>query len=277
MKVFKETLILTGATFIIAIAVFFFLFPSHASVSSIAGFSIVLSNFIPLSISTITMIINVFLLIIGFGVCGKDFGAKTVYSSLLLPVFLWIFEIFFPNIQSLTNDQTLDVICYIFIVSIGLSILFNRNAASGGLDIIAKIMNKYFDMDMGKAMSLAGMCIALSSALVYDGKTVALSVIGTYLNGIIVDNFIFENTLKRRVCIVSKKEDEIRKYIINDLRSGATIYKAIGAYNLEERSEIITIVDRQEYQKLMGFIKKIDSEAFITIYKVNQIIYKPKS
>ena len=162
--IIKEALILTGAVAIIAAAVYFFLVPSHTSVSSISGLGIILSNFVPLPLSAITMILNVLLLIIGFFTCGKEFGAKTVYTSIVLPLFLALFERIFPNIGSLTDSQELDVLCYILTVSIGLSILFNRNASSGGLDIVAKIMNKYLHMDLGKAMSLSGMCVALSAA-----------------------------------------------------------------------------------------------------------------
>ena len=272
----KETVILTVAVAIIAAAVYFFLVPSHTSVSSISGLGIVLSNFVPLQLSAITMILNVVLLIIGFFTCGREFGVKTVYTSVMLPLFLGLFEIIFPNFGSMTDSQELDVLCYILVVSVGLSILFNRNACSGGLDIVAKIMNKYLHMELGKAMSLSGMCVALSAALVYDKKTVVLSILGTYFNGIVLDHFIFDNNIKRRVCIITKKEEELRQFIIHDLHSGATIYEAIGAYNMEKRREIITIVDKGEYQKLMKFINQEDPKAFITVYNVSNMRYQPK-
>ena len=272
----KETVILTVAVAIIAAAVYFFLVPSHTSVSSISGLGIVLSNFVPLQLSAINMILNVVLLIIGFFTCGREFGVKTVYTSVMLPLFLGLFEIIFPNFGSVTDSQELDVLCYILVVSVGLSILFNRNASSGGLDIVAKIMNKYLHMELGKAMSLSGMCVALSAALVYDKKTVVLSILGTYFNGIVLDHFIFDNNIKRRVCIITKKEEELRQFIIHDLHSGATIYEAIGAYNMEKRREIITIVDKGEYQKLMKFINQEDPKAFITVYNVSNMRYQPK-
>ena len=272
----KETVILTVAVAIIAAAVYFFLVPSHTSVSSISGLGIVLSNFVPLQLSAITMILNVVLLIIGFFTCGREFGDKTVYTSVMLPLFLGLFEIIFPNFGSMTDSQELDVLCYILVVSVGLSILFNRNASSGGLDIVAKIMNKYLHMELGKAMSLSGMCVALSAALVYDKKTVVLSILGTYFNGIVLDHFIFDHNIKRRVCIITKKEEELRQFIIHDLHSGATIYEAIGAYNMEKRREIITIVDKGEYQKLMKFINQEDPKAFITVYNVSNMRYQPK-
>ena len=275
-NIVKETAILTVAVAIIAAAVYFFLVPSHTSVSSISGLGIVLSNFVPLQLSAITMILNVVLLIIGFFTCGREFGVKTVYTSVMLPLFLGLFEIIFPDFGSMTDSQELDVLCYVLVVSVGLSILFNRNASSGGLDIVAKIMNKYLHMELGKAMSLSGMCVALSAALVYDKKTVVLSILGTYFNGIVLDHFIFDNNIKRRVCIITKKEEELRQFIIHDLHSGATIYEAIGAYNMEKRREIITIVDKGEYQKLMKFINQEDPKAFITVYNVSNMRYQPK-
>lgn len=275
-SIIKETSILTVAVAIIAAAVYFFLVPSHASVSSISGLGIVLSNFIPLPLSAITMILNVVLLIIGFFTCGREFGVKTVYTSVMLPLFLGVFERIFPDFGSMTNSQELDVLCYILVVSVGLSILFNRNASSGGLDIVAKIMNKYLHMDLGKAMSLSGMCVALSAAFVYDKKTVVLSVLGTYFNGLVLDHFIFNHNVKRRVCIITKKEEELRRFIIHDLHSGATIYESIGAYNMEKRNEIITIVDKGEYQKLMNYMNREDPKAFITVYTVSDMRYQPK-
>ena len=276
LNVLKEIFILTVAVAIIAAAVYFFLVPSHTSVSSISGLGIVLTNFIPLPLSAISMILNITLLIIGFFTCGREFGVKTVYTSIMLPFFLWLFEMILPDFGSMTNSQELDVLCYILVVSVGLSILFNRNASSGGLDIVAKILNKYAHMDLGKAMSLSGMCVALSAALVYDKKTVVLSILGTYFNGMVLDHFIFDHNIKRRVCIITKKEEELRNFIIHDLHSGATIYESIGAYNMQKRNEIITIVDKSEYQKLMNYITKEDPLAFVTVYNVSSMRYQPK-
>lgn len=272
-----DALIMTAGSAIAAAAVYFFLVPSQTSVSSISALGIVLSHFVPLPLSAITMVLNVVLLIIGFMTCGKEFGAKTVYTSIALPVFLALYEKLFPNFQSLTGSQELDVVCYVLTVSFAMSILFNRNASSGGLDIVAKIMNKYLHMELGKAISVSGMCVALSSFLIYDKKSVVLSILGTYLNGIVLDQFIFGQNIKRRVCILTKKEDELRSFILNNLHSGATIYEAFGAYNMQKQREIITIVDKREYQILMNFMNRTDPEAFITVYTVSDVRYRPKS
>ncbi len=272
----QDFAMITFGTAIVAAAVFFFLVPSKLSVASISGLAIVLENYIALPVSGITMILNLSLLVVGFLLVGREFGSKTVYTSILLPTFIWVLERLLPNYTSIMQDPFLDMICYIFVVSIGLAILFNRNASSGGLDIVAKLLNKFLRMDLGTAMSGAGMVVALSSGLVYDAKTVVLSILGTYLNGIILDRFIFGFTIKKRVCVISEKEEEIRQYIIRNLHSGATIYQAQGAYHLEPKKEIITIVDKNEYLKLMNFLDKVDPNAFVTVYDVNKIIYRPK-
>ena len=272
----KEFLIITFGTVIVAAAVFFFMLPSHVSVGSGAALAMVLSNFIPLSVSTITLLMNVILLIIGFLLVGPEFGVKTVYCSILMPIVMGIFEQIFPDFQSITQDPLLDVICYILVVGIGLSILFPHNASSGGLDIVAKIMNKFLHMDMGRAMSISGIVVALSSALCYDTKIVVLSVLGTYFGGLIVDHFIFDRDIKRRVCVISEKLDVIVDYVLHDLHSGATINEIIGAYDNTPRREMITIVDKQEYRRLMEFVRTTDPKAFVTVYSVSEMRYTPK-
>ena len=267
---------ITVGAVIVAAAVFFFMLPSHVSVGSGAALAMVLSNFIPLSVSTITLIMNVGLLIIGFFLIGPEFGAKTVYCSILMPLVMGLFEKLFPNFQSITQDPLLDVICYILVVGVGLSILFSHNASSGGLDIVAKIMNKYLKMDLGQAMSSSGIIVALSSALCYDSKTVVLSLLGTYFGGMVVDHFIFGINIKRRVCVISDHLDPIVNFVLHDLHSGATLNEIIGAYDHTPRTEMITIVDKHEYRQLMDYVRKVDPKAFVTVYSVSDMRYMPK-
>jgi uncharacterized membrane-anchored protein YitT (DUF2179 family) len=273
---FKEFCVITFGVLIVAIAVHFFMIPSHLTVGSAAALAMVISNYIPLPVSVITMLMNIVLLVIGFILIGPEFGAKTVYCAILLPVYLWIFEQLIPGLQSITNDPILDVTCYILIVGIGLAFLFSCNASSGGLDIVAKLMNKYLRMDMGQAMSLSGMLVALSSALCYDKKTVVISVLGTYFGGMVVDHFIFGINIKRKVCILSPKVEQITQFILHDLHSGASMYDLIGAYDKSVRREVVTIVDNQEYRLLMDYVRKTDPKAFVTVYSVNEVSYQPK-
>ena len=272
----KEFAIITIGTIIVAAAVFFFMLPSHVTVGSGSALAMVLSNYIPLPVSVINLIMNVFLLILGFVLLGREFGAKTVYCTLLMPVILGVFERIFPNFQSITQDPLLDVICYILVVGVGLMLLFSHNASSGGLDIVAKILNKYMKIDLGVAMSISGILVSLTSAFCYDTKTVVISVLGTFFGGILVDYFIFGMNIKRRVCIISPKLDIFVDFILHELHSGATLNEIIGAYDNTPRKEIITIVDNQEYRKLMEYVKKVDPKAFITVYAVNEISYQPK-
>ena len=272
----KDFALITVGTAIVAVAVYFFMLPSHISVGSGTALAMVMSNFIPLSVSTLTLILNIGLLVLGILLVGREFGAKTIYCTLLMPSMLGVLEVLFPNFESITQDPLLDVVCYILVVSMGQAILFSYNASSGGLDIVAKILNKYFHLDLGKALAYSGMAVALSSALCYDSKTVVLSVLGTYFGGIIVDNFIFGIHIKRRVCVISQKLDEIVEFVLHDLHSGATLYESIGAYGKEKKMEMVTIVDKNEYRLLMDYIRKVDPKAFVTIYSVSDMRYQPK-
>ena len=245
----REILTICVGTFIVACAVYFFMLPSQVSIGSGTALAMILSNYIPLPVSAITLGINVVLLIIGFLLIGPEFGAKTVFCSLLMPGYMVVFEQLFPNFQSVTSEPMLDVICYTLVVGVGLSLLFTCNASSGGLDIVAKIMNKYLHMELGKAMMLSGMLVALASAVCYDSKTVVLSVLGTYIGGMVVDHFIFGINIKRRVCIISPKVDEIVHFILYELHSGASLNQTIGAYDNVVRKEIITIGDKQSIRR----------------------------
>ena len=274
----KELLIITGGTMIVAAAVYFFMQPSGIAIGSGAALAMILANFIPLQVPTILLILNVLLLIIGFLLIGPEFGIKTVYCALLMPIIIGIFERIAPDMQSITGDPLLDMMCYILVVGVGLSYLFSCNASSGGLDIVAKIMNKYLRMDLGHAMSVSGMVVAAGSALTpnADPKIVVLSLLGTYFGGLMVDHFIFGLNIKRRVCILSPKVDDIVHYILHELHSGASLNQTIGAYDNVVRKEIITIVDKQEFRLLMDYVRKTDPGAFVTVYSVSEVSYTPK-
>ena len=275
-KTGKEMGIITLATVLVGIAVFFFLEPSGVAIGSISSLALILQHVIPLKLSVLTMILNVVLLVVGFLFIGRGFGLKTVYTSILLPLTIGVLEKLFPDYESIMGDAFLDMLCYIFLVSIGLALLFNNNASSGGLDIVAKLLNKFLKMDLGVANAMSGFAVAALSAFVSEPRLIVLSFLGTYLNGLILDHFIFGFELKKRVCILTDHFDEVRQYITRELHSGASVYALKGAYQMEDRSEIITIVDKQEYLKLMNYIEKVDPHAYLTVYNVNKIIYEPK-
>ena len=272
-----DFMIITLGALIAAAAIFFFMMPSGVVIGSGSALAMVLSHYIDLNVSVINLAINVILLIIGFVTIGPEFGVKTVYSAIMVPVFIGIFEQLFEK-RSLTEDPLLDSIAYILVVGVAMAILFSRNASSGGLDIVAKIMNKYLKMDLGQAVSISGIAVALTSALIYDDtKMVVLSVIATYFCGIMLDYFVFGLGLKRRVCIISDKIDLFKDFILNDIHSGATIYESFCAYDMTPRKEIVAIVDKNEYRRLADFIKKTDPKAFVTVIAVNEMQYQPKT
>lgn len=276
LAIVKDFLIITFGAVLAGAAIFFFMLPSHVAVGSASAIGMVLSNFIPLPVSVLTMILNVFLLIIGFALIGPSFGIKTVYTSIMVPVSMGVFEMIFPNFQSLTQDPVIDVLCYILVVGMAMAILFSHNASSGGMDIVAKILHKYLKIDLGQAVSLSGIAAAMTSVLCYDTKTVVLSVLGTYFGGMVVDHFIFGLNIKRRVCVISPKLEEITEFVLHELHSGATLNEITGAYDNVPKKEIITIVDKNEYRKLMDFVRKTDPKAFVTVYSVSEIRYQPK-
>lgn len=280
-KFLKEYSIITFGAILAAAAIYFFMLPLDIAIGSGSAIAMLLNHFIPaVPISVFSLAFNVIMLILGFLLIGREFGAKTVYASVVVPLSLGVFEMIFgAKFKSLTNDPILDTVCYILLVGIAMAILFSHNASSGGLDIVAKIMSKYLKMGLGTAVSISGIAVALTSAFYCDGdyKIVVVSVLGTYFSGLLVDKFIFGLNIKRRVCIISQRLDEIVDFVLHDLHSGATLYESIGAYDNVTRREAVVIVDKNEYVALMDKIKEIDPKAFVTVIAVNELSYQPKN
>lgn len=267
----KDLPILTLGMLIGAVAVHFFLIPSKLIVGSITGLSIVINLLTSIPIPVLIFIINAFLLILAYLLIGKEFGAKTVYAALVLSPMLAILEKVCPITQSLMNDQWLDLLCFVLILSFSQTILFRRNASTGGLDILAKIINKYFHVDLGSAVSVAGAIICCTAIFVYDIRTVIIGLIGTYLNGLILDHFMIGFNSRKRVCIISKDYQLIRKFIIEDMHRGATLYPIKGGLEVEDKFEIESLMTRNEFSYLMEFVKKEQIDAFITAGTVSEI------
>ena len=277
-KFLKEYSIITFGSALAAAAVYFFMLPLNIAMGSGSAVAMLLNHFVPtIPVSLFSLAFNVIMLLLGFLLVGRDFGAKTVYASIIVPLSLGVFELVCPNFESLTGEPMLDALCYILVVGIAMAMLFSINASSGGLDIVAKIISKYFRVGLGTAITISGIAVALTSIFYTDTKTVVISVLGTYFSGMIVDRFIFGLNVKRRVCIISEKLDEIVDYILHTLHSGATLYESIGAYDKTPRREAVVIVDKNEYRALMDYLKKIDPKAFVTVIEVNELNYQPKT
>lgn len=270
----REFGMITIAMFFVAVGVYFFLVPSGIVVGSVSGLALVLSQLINVSMSAITFVLNAVLLIIGFIFIGKEFGAKTVYTSMLLPFFLAVFEYIVPINESLTGNSVYDLASYILILAMGQALLFNVNASSGGLDIVAKIINKYTHMEIGKAVTIAGMATALSSILVYDIGTLIVSILGTYANGQAVDYFVDGFNKRKRICIISDDYEAIQEYIMKEMNRGTTLYIAKGGYDKKERIELQTIMTSNEYKQLLNYLNHSDFDVFLTVSTVNEVIGK---
>ena len=266
-----EYLVVTIGTLGVAGSVYFFMLPSNLTVGSASALAMIISTIIPVRVSVISFFVNGILMIIGLIFVGKDFGAKTVYSTFLVSGFLYIFEILFPLKGSLTGDLFVDMICYVILVSVSQAILFNANASSGGIDVMAKILNKYLGMELGKAMSTVGLLVACGGFFLYETSAVIISILGTYLGGIVLDYYIGGFTVKKKVSILSEDPDGVQEYIMGTLKKGCTLYSAVGAYNHEVRTEVVSILNRNEYVKLMDHIHKNDPTAFMTVSSITEV------
>lgn len=267
----REFILITFGGFIISASVYFFLLPSGFTTGSLAGLVIVLSHFFPIPISLMTFIINTILLILGFFLVGKEFGIKTIYASNLLPLFLWIFEKLYPNVHAFTDNIVLSGICVILFTGAGLAILFMENASSGGIDIIAMIISKYFHIDVGRAMSLAGVLIVSSSIFIYDMENFIVSILVTLFMGNGIDLFINGARTMKRVSIISDNYREIQDYIIHTLNRGCSLYKLEGGYSNEEKIQIVAIVSKREYRYLLNYLGENYSNSFVSVSNVGEI------
>lgn len=268
----QEWITMTIAMFLMSAAIYYEMMPNNLVFGSLSGLVLIIVNFIPLKVSVMTLILNIILLVLGYFLIGKDFGLKTVITSLMLPVYLWIFEMVTPDVPSLSGNLVIDIVCFMIIISLGQAMLFNINASSGGLDIIIKILNKYLGLKVGTGLTIAGFLIALLSILVYDRQTTIISIVGTYIYGLVLDHFCDGFQTRKRVCVVSEKYQEIQRYIVCELNRGATLYHAYGGRNLTMHMEVQTILEKNEYGKLLEYVRKEDPAAFVTVSTVNEVI-----
>ena len=268
----KSFLTMLAGMFLISAAVYYIMMPANLVLGSLSGLVLVLVNFIPLKVSTLTFILNAVLLVCGYIFIGKEFGAKTVVTSLLLPVYLWVFEIVTPDVSSLSGNTVIDLACFMVVISMGQALLFNMNASSGGLDVVAKLLNKYLGFKIGESLTIAGFIIACTSIFVYDRETMVVSLIGTYIYGLVLDRYCDGFRIRKKVCILSVKYQEIQEYIVKELHRGATLYHAYGGMGLTERMEVVTILEKSEYGKLLAYIHQADPAAFVTVSTVNEVI-----
>ena len=282
-KFWKELFIMTFGMFVAAAGVYYFLVPSKLVVGSISGLSIVIGTVlqnlgIAIKVSNVVLIINAFLLVLAFLLIGKEFGAKTVYTALILGPLMDVWEKICPYTNLLAEGQTsvmgdlwFDLVTFVLILSASQAIMFSINASTGGLDILAKIVNKYFHFDIGVSVTIAGVIICCTAFAINPFRLVVIGLIGTWLNGIIVDYFMASISRRKRVCIISDETDRIRKYIVEDVKRGCSLYEVTGGYSGSKRMEIQSLLTKDEFSDVMKYIKDNNIDAFITAGNVSEV------
>ncbi|MFC7061879.1 YitT family protein [Halobacillus seohaensis] len=265
--------IMNIGAFAVAVNVHFFLSPNDLATGGVSGLSIVLNHVMPsLTLGTIMILLNIILFIIGFIFLGFQFGAKTIYASFALSFMVWGLETFFPMQQSLSDDLLIQLIIGQIIAATGMALVFHQGASTGGTDIIAMILNKYFSFEVGKGVLVSDIAIAFSSIFIF-GPTVGMyAFFGVLLNGLVIDYALQQFDNNKEVVIISRKSDEVREFIVNNLGRGATIHYAKGAFNQEDKEVITTIMTRKDYSKLKKYIIAVDEKAFITVHSMNEIL-----
>ena len=282
-KFWEEFIIMTVAMLIAAAAVYYFLMPSNLVIGSITGLSMVISSLfglvgITLKVSVVVTVINALLLVMAWFLIGHEFGAKTVYTALILGPFIEFWEKVFPvsrimepGATSVMGDPWFDLLCFVLVLSASQTILFHINASTGGLDILAKIVNKYLHFDIGTSVTVAGALICCTAFFVNPFRLVIIGLIGTWINGLALDYFTASLNRRKRVCIISARHEEIRKYIIEDLQRGCSLYNVTGGYNGHQNIEIQSLLTQNEFASLMKFMKDNDIHGFITAGNVSEI------
>lgn len=282
-KFWKELFIMTLGMAIAAAAVYYFMIPSKLVLGSISGLSIVIANVltmvgIPVKVSWIVTIINGILLVMAWLLIGKEFGAKTVYTAMILGPLLEFWEKVCPYERlieagqtSVMGDPLMDLICFVLVVSISQTILFSINASTGGLDILAKIVNKYLHFDIGVSVTVAGAIICCTAFAINPFRMVVIGLIGTWMNGLALDYFMASVNKRKRICIVSDRSEEIRAYIVETLERGCTLYDVHGGHSGDPHVEIQSLLTQDEFASVMNFVKKNDIHAFITAGNVSEV------
>lgn len=283
VKFWKELLIMTVGMFIAAAAVYYFLVPGKLVVGSISGLSIVVSGLlanvgIAVKVSTVVLCINGLLLVLAYFLIGKEFGAKTCYTALILGPMMDLWEkicpyerLIEPGSVSVMGDLWFDLICFVLVLSLSQTIMFRINASTGGLDILAKIVNKYFHFDIGLSVTAAGVLICCTAFFVNPFRLVIIGLIGTWINGLIVDYFTMSLNKRKRVCIISDRHEEIRDYIVHRIVRGCSLYEVTGGYTGDKRMEIQSLLTQDEFAALMKFIRDNEIPAFITAGNVSEV------
>ena len=273
MSTLKSYILISIGVLIVALGICFFLIPANLATGGITGLSMIIHDLVPsISIGQILLILNVILFVVGFLSIGKEFGAKTIYASFLLTGTIYLFDTFYKVTEPVVDDLLVNLIVGILIQGVGLGIVFNQEASTGGTDIIAKILNKFFHLDIGKSLLIADFAVVTLAAYSFGIDLAIYAFLGILMNGLIIDTVIEGFNQKLSVSVVSTQSDTIQKFIVEQLERGATIYSAKGAYTMKDKEIVNSIMDKKQFIRLRGFVKAVDPDAFVTVSNVREVL-----
>lgn len=269
----RRFLFINIGVFIMAVGLYVFLIPANLAVGGVTGLAMVIQSYFPsINLGILMSIFNVILLILAFSLIGPEFGGYTIYCSFFLSGVIGIFEILLPIKGPVVDDILINLIFGIVIQGIGMAIIFYQNASTGGTDIVAKIINKFTRMNIGKALFLSDSLITLMAGMAFGAVLGSYAFIGILVNGLVIDKVIAGFETKIYALIISESHDKIANYIQSDLKRGVTFLNGIGGYTLENKKILCVVLSRKEYIMLKHHIKNEDPKAFITMNFVNEVI-----
>lgn len=273
MKMVKEYVLITIGVLLVALGIQFFLAPNKIAAGGVTGIAIIVNSYIPrLQIGLIVLILNIILFIVGFIAIGNKFGAKTIYSSLMLSGIIWFMERTTALNIIITTNQLLASIFGTFLGGIGLGLVFNQNASTGGTDILAKILNKFIHVDIGKSLLVVDFIVTLFAGISFGAEAGMYALLSVILNGFVIDSVIEGLNISRQIFVISSKNDLISKFIIEELERGCTILHGKGGYSKEDTYILYTVLGRKEFIRLKGYIKEVDAKAFISITHAHEVL-----
>lgn len=273
MKKIRDFAILNIGILATAVGLHYFLIPANLAVGGVTGFAMVVNAYLPfISIGTCMFIMNILLFVLAFLLIGKEFGANTIYSSFALTGLIALLEGLTPLSAPLVSDLMINLIYGIVIQGIGMGILFHQNASTGGTDIIAKILNRMFKIDIGKSLLLSDFLVTLMAGIAFGPVLGMYAVLGIVINAAVIDNLIEGLNRKISVSVISKDYKQIQKFILEDLERGATLYRAQGAYSGEEKAVVNSILSRREFVRLKQYVHQQDKMAFVTASNIKEVL-----
>lgn len=273
MKKLKNFITLNIGLLLVAAGIYYFLVPNKLAAGGVSGLAMIINQYLPnIPIGALMLCMNIVLFVAAIIFIDWEFAAKTVYSSFALSGMIWMMELIYPISAPIIDDLLIQLLFGIIISAVGMGIVFNQNGSTGGTDIIAKIINKYFHMPIGKGLLAADFFITLFAGVTFGPKIGMYALLGVFINGFAIDMVIDGFNIVKQVVIITEKGDEVKNFIMVKMERGATIYNAVGAYTGDRKEIITTVLSQKEFVRLKNFIIEIDKKAFITVSSVHEVL-----